>query len=340
MDGVYPPRKVGRLEPSNEARYLTGILGMIGGLDGVSGLLLHPFLVNLFASFGGTTNLPPEKVVPTANRLKKKARFQPRFDLRDERERNVLATLIVKASGTLRKPMDYISYQDLSEQWELHRKAYWLANPQPDVPDDTEDWNSYEQRSLDACLVELRRRQMMFQGHQWTCGHCHHKNWLNLSELSAEFSCSICKKPEDAPINLKWLFRPNQFLLQSLRDHSVLSLVWTLVALRDRSRSSFLFVEPTWFYFDPDGNRPDAEADLLVVVDGRAMVCEVKASWAIIRTSDISDLVALAKRLRPDTALLAVMDNGIRLEGEIAAAKSELMAVGINFELLRSISSR
>ena len=124
---------------------------------------------------------------------------------------------------------------------------------------------------------------MMFQGHQWTCGHCHHKNWLDLSELSAELFCTICKKPEDAPINLQWLFRPNQFVIESLRDHSVLSLVWTLVALRDRSRSSFFFVEPTWFYFDYDGKRPNAEADLLVVLDGGAMVCEVKASWAITR---------------------------------------------------------
>ena len=81
LNGVYPPSKVGRLAPSNEARYLTGVLGMIGGLSGASGLLLHPFLVDLFASFGGTTNLPPEKVVPTANRLKKRARFEPRFDL-------------------------------------------------------------------------------------------------------------------------------------------------------------------------------------------------------------------------------------------------------------------
>jgi hypothetical protein len=73
---------------------------------------------------------------------------------------------------------------------------------------------------------------------------------------------------------------------------------------------------------------------LLVIVDGKAIVCEVKASWAIIRGSDISDLVVLAKRLRPDTALLAVMDKGIKLEGEIAAAKDELLSVGINFELL------
>jgi hypothetical protein len=262
------------------------------------------------------------------------ARFELSFDLRKETERDVLAALILKAARTLRKPMDYISYDDLSEQWELYRKAYWLENPQQLVSDDPEEWDAYEQRSLDSCLTELRRRQILFQGYQWTCGYCHHKNWLDLSELTAEFVCGICKQAEPAPINIKWLFRPNQFVIESLRDHSVLSLVWTLVALQARCRSSFFFAEPTWFYFDRDGDGPDAEADLLVVLDGKAAVCEVKASWAIIRAKDISSLVAVAKRMRPDTAILAVMDTGKKFETEIDSAINELLALGISFELL------
>ena len=59
-----------------------------------------------------------------------------------------------------------------------------------------------------------------------------------------------------------------------------------------------------------------------------------KASWAIIRASDIASLVALAKRLRPDVALLAVMDTGQKFETEIAAARNELLALGISFDLL------
>jgi hypothetical protein len=181
----------------------------------------------------------------------------------------------------------------------------------------------------------MRQRQIMFQGHQWTCRHCHHKNWLDMSELAPQLTCSICQNVEAAPIEIKWLFRPNEFVVQSLRDHSVLSLIWVLAALQSRARQSFVFVEPTWFYFDRDKfPSPDAEADLLVILDGNTFLCEVKASWSVLRTSHIADLVELAKRLRPDVALLAVMENDEQLTAEITSARKDLAQSGIEFELL------
>ena len=83
-----------------------------------------------------------------------------------------------------------------------------------------------------------------------------------------------------------------------------------------------------------ESEKPDAEADLLVVLDGRAFLCEVKSSWHSLRLSDISDFVALAIRLRPDTALLAVMEVGIGPEADLSAAKKQLAEEGIEFELL------
>lgn len=333
-DIVYPPKKVGRLESSNEARYLTGILGMAGGLSGAQKLLLHPFFVDVFESFGGTTNFPAEKGVPTANRLKSRVQLKPSFDLRDEQDRTVLASLIVKASVELRKPMDYLSYEAIHDQWRQYRAAYWKANPQPVTPDDPEMWEDIERQTLDAALIDLRRRQILFQGHQWTCSRCHHRNWLDMSELAPMLLCKVCREEEPAPVDLKWLFRPNNFVIESLRDHSVLSLVWALTALQSRARQSFIFVEPTRFYFDRDSNKIDAEADLLVLLDNKTLLCEVKASWSIVRRSDIADLVTLAERLRPDTVVLAVMDKSVKLSAEIAAATESLKAINIEFELM------
>lgn len=119
-----------------------------------------------------------------------------------------------------------------------------------------------------------------------------------------------------------------------MRDHSVLSLVWVLSALCERARRSFIFVEPTWFGYTNESEEPGAEADLLVVLDGRAILCEVKSSWHSLRLTDISDFVALAIRLRPDTALLAVMEDDIGPEADLLAAKKQLADEGIDFELL------
>lgn len=331
---VYPPSKVDRLRPSNEARYLSGVLGMTGGLDRAKKFLLHPFLLEIFASLGGSTSLPIDKVMPTATRLRKRAQLEPAFDLRSEREREVLANLIVRASGAVKKPLDYVSYEHLSLAWRAHREAYWRENPQVGIPDSPEEWDKLEQRSLDACLIEMRHRQIVFQGHHWTCQFCHHKNWLDMSELAPQLACKICQKIEAAPIEIKWLFRPNEFIIQALRDHSVQSLLWVLAALQSRARASFLFVEPTWFYFRESSTSPDAEADLLVLIDGKTVLCEVKASWSFLRAKHIANLVELAKRLRPDIALLAVMEGDRKLVSEIDAASEELQAVGITFELL------
>ena len=69
--------------------------------------------------------------------------------------------------------------------------------------------------------------------------------------------------------------------------------------------------------------------------DGQAVICEVKSSWSHLRASDITKLVSLSKRLRPDVALLAVMDNATTLQTEQRAAQAELKAAGIEFQVVQ-----
>lgn len=83
-----------------------------------------------------------------------------------------------------------------------------------------------------------------------------------------------------------------------------------------------------------DHDAPDAEVDLLAIVDGEAIMCEVKSSWRSLRTCHIEDFIALAIKLRPDIAILAVMEEGERHTAQLALAKAELLAMGIKYELL------
>ena len=333
-DKVQPSNKVVWTDPSNEARYLTGILGMAGGLDRATQFFLHPFLQGIFAKLGGTPNLTTKDITPIVNLLQKRAQRQATFDLKIENERQALASLIVKAAKNLKNPMVFVRYDTLKEQWQTHRKAFWEANPQQGGQNSDVDWDEREIASLDACLISMRDRQMMFQGHYWSCRKCHHKNWIDLDALSSQLSCEVCKQLTQAPINIQWLFRPNEFLIESLRDHSILSLIWLLSALCERARRSFIFVEPTWFGFTESSETPDAEADLLVLLDGQAILCEVKSSWHSLRLSDIDDLVALSIRLRPDIALLAIMESGTGPVTKLDEARAQLAAQGIKLEVL------
>jgi hypothetical protein len=137
-----------------------------------------------------------------------------------------------------------------------------------------------------------------------------------------------------APVNIDWLFRPNDFLIESLRDHSVLSIVWVLSALSEQSGHSFVFVGPTSFGFTPESEAADAEADLLVLRDGQGTLCEVKSSWHSLRDSDIGNFVDLATRLRPDIAVLAVMEAGPGPTDRLADARARLAVQEIAFELI------
>jgi hypothetical protein len=330
---VYPPAKVVWTHPSNEARYLTGVLGMAGGLGRASRFLLHPFLRKIFADLGGSPGVPEKKLPPVMNLLQKENQRWPTFDLRNDREKEALGRMVLKAAQTLKNPAPFARYADLKSKWKTHREAYWVAHPMQHAPDPSVDWNRREEESLDNCLIELRGRQILFQGHQWTCPKCHHKNWVDLSALTSSLICAVCATGTQAPVDIDWLFRPNEFLIGSLRDHSVLSLIWTLSVLRERSRRSFLYGEPTWFGYSQEG-RPNAEADLLVLSDGEAILCEVKSSWRDLRSSQLRDFVALAQRLRPDVALLAVMENGLGPAADIDAARTTLAAEKIRLEVL------
>ena len=234
---VTPAPKVSAAFSSSEARYLAGVLGMTGGLDAATSLLLHPFLKDLFAQFGGTPRLPEDKLEATVNALKKRAKHQPAFDLKDEQERTVLATMLLKASRWLRKPRDWVALGELKDEWAAFRQRYWSAHP--DAYGDTSvDWDVHEAQSLDDTLSYMRDRKMMFQGHHWGCPNCHHRNWVNFDALTAAPSCEVCKTTTTLPIDLAWMFRPNAFLIDSLRDHSVLSLVWVLNTMLMTARSS------------------------------------------------------------------------------------------------------
>lgn len=336
-DPPWPAQKVRWMRPSSEAPYLTGILGMTGGLGSARILLLHPFLQEMFATLGGAPNLADADVRATAESLAKRARGRPMFDLNSESERTALAALIVKAAQSIKAPRLHASLDDLRKRWEAYRAAFRAQ--QADRLKGTDDgersgWEAREQRAIDDCLAEMRNRRMLFQGYPWTCGACQHRNWTDFQALRPSLPCDVCLTEAELPIGIPWYFRPNEFLIDSLRSHSVLSLVWVMSALQERARSSFICLGPTCFGYSQDYENPDAEADLLAIVDGETVLCEVKSAWRSLRIVHVEDFVRLAKRLRPDRAILAVMEEGKRLDDEIHRAESDLKEDGIQFELL------
>lgn len=330
------------IRPSNEAQYLTGVLGLAGGLSQAQRLLLHPFLRQFFASMGATPGVVDGETAATVNTLTKKARSQPNFDLTASDERRALATLIVRAAQSLKSPRLQVPLDELHRQWATYREAFWAAHESQRAGGDPEvDWDERERLALDECLVELRHKRMLFQGYPWACDVCKHRNWVDFGALKSELPCEVCNVTTVLPVNVRWHFRVNEFLLDSLRTRSTLSVIWTLSALKRRARESFAFLGPTAFGYT-DSDQPSAEADLLVLLDGEAVLCEVKASWSSVRKDDIAKLVALAKRIRPDIAVFAVMEEEgrKRFKAPLEGATTQLSDCDIRLEVITPANCR
>ncbi|PRA13554.1 MULTISPECIES: hypothetical protein [Pseudomonas] len=328
--------KVAWMRASNETPHLTGVLGMTGGLMSAKNLLLHPFLQNMFAGLGGAPNLADADVHATANSLVKRARRNPVFDLQLEDERIALAALIVKAAQSIKAPKMHLALDYLRNSWNEHRERYWAENPERRSGDEEElsKWDLREQDALNDRLAEMRARRMLFQGYPWICTACQHRNWTDFQALAPSLACDICRTKSELPLGIPWHFRPNEFLIESLRSRSVLSLIWVLSALCNRAQASFIYLGPTCFGYSHDTRNPDSEADLLALIDGESIVFEVKSAWRSLRAVHIEDFVRLAKRLRPDRAVLAVMEEGRKLNKELDKAANDLKENGIEFELL------
>lgn len=322
------------MEPSNEARYLNGVVGMADDLDRATQFLLHPFMQGVLADLGGTAKPQADSLRQTIEKLKGMSSNSVPFDINEEAERTALASLIVRAASSLKSPFRHIRHEALVQRWQSHREAFWAQTGVPEGADDKVDWNSREQESLDDCLIAMRKRQMMFQGHEWICADCHHRNWVDMAELSPVLLCKICREATNAPITFGWLFRPNNFLIEALRDHSTLSLLWTLNAVRNRGRNSFIYAGPSSLWYEDRDRGPEAEVDLLLVLDQSTIVVEVKSSWNSVRSRHIDELGEMAKRLRPDIALLAVMDKGQRHGPRLSKLHEELEALEIKLEVM------
>lgn len=324
------------IRSSNEADYLVGVLGLVGGLSRAGRLLLHPFLQKMFADLGGTPNLADADVRGTVDALVKRTGRRSVFDLHEHDERTALAALIVKAAQSVKAPKMNVSLDELRHRWDEYSKSYWVANKDAlaGAVGDADEWHAEEKQVLNDCLGDMRRRRMIFQGYPWKCRECQHKNWSDFQVLKPTLKCDVCSTETELPVGVPWHFRANEFLIESLRSHSVLSLIWVLTVLTNRATQSFIYSAPTCFGYTKDNTNPDAEADLLAVLDGKTILCEIKSAWRSLRIVHVADFVALALRLRPDLAMLAIMEDGRRLSKEIDAAERELNEAGIKFELL------
>jgi hypothetical protein len=197
----------------------------------------------------------------------------------------------------------------------------------------SENFNS----ELEESVKYLRDREFLWQGFEWRCSFCHHRNWISLDRLLPIVNCEICRKPESSPVATSLHFRLNPFVHHAFGSGSAQGpVIWCLDELARRAEHSFIFA-PTLEIYRWGNDNPETDIDLLAAVDGKVYLVEVKTSFSGVDAEVIRQLASLAGDLRPDKIMLAVGRPSTEGAGKadlLAKLKNDIALCDVEFELL------
>lgn len=300
-----------RFERSDKGDYLKGITGLFGDMYGAASFLTHEFWNSQLERWGANANPPDEAANYLFEKLKR--RLNGRTLLADSDLANV-AQMAAGLARSFKTPWNAIKYSRLSSAWDEYRQQFWTRyrtkNPH-DPTQTTADEEAYiraERSSFVEAVQDLLAKGVLFQGITSSCRNCRHSNWFSVNNLATVLDCEICQAPMPVPLEIDWEFKLNPFLLECAREHGTQAVFWALSICRGRARTSFFYQEPSDIWFENPETARDTDVDLAAVIDGSAYAIEVKSSLRNFGASAQKDFVDLAKRLRPNVAVAAIMD--------------------------------
>lgn len=298
--------------PSDKGRYLQGMLGMFGSLNEFEDVLSNHFWRSQFESMAAPAKEQQTDVISLLQKRMKAT--DGNLQINDDAGWQNLAERIIQISNKLKSPRKTTNYNWLFSAWEVELSA---------AIDKDENLNGRRDEILAEAPDDLKRslsflleRGVFYRGHEWSCRHCSHRNWVSVSFLKDKIPCEVCREDHQLPVDVALDFRLNEFFSTCLREHDTISVAWALSALRRESKTCFIFAPQTALYRDyPEnqGNKADRELDVVCIVDGKFVIGEVKSEVKKIATKDIEDLASSALELGADAAILMAMsgDHGL-----------------------------
>jgi len=289
------------IRASDKGRYLTALIRLTGDIHCCREIFLNRFWKKQFEMLGASTQVGQDMLPELVRRLRKRL-SSGKIESDEEWQR--IAMLVQSEARSLRLNSRFLRFDFLREAFDEFRNAYWEKN-EAGAP--RSEWDDWERGSLTHSVQFLCKREILHQGHEWLCPKCNNTNWIGIDTLKKLLTCGVCGHSEPAPVSEPWHFKLNAFVTEGLRSHGLLAEIWCLSRLSDRAQTSFYFLEPHELIFRPpnmDVSAPDAEIDLIVVVDGIVHLCEAKTSNHV----NLDKLSKLALMIRPDVVTLAIME--------------------------------
>lgn len=204
---------------SDKGRYLQGMLGMFGSLNNVEHVLSKHFWRNQFMNMATPAQNQYEEVITYLQRRMKAK--NGRLLINDDAGWQNLAERVIQKATRLRVPREKTRYKKLLNAWELELNAAIDADDQLkdrraeillEAPDD-----------LNRALSFLFECGVFYRGHEWSCRHCSHRNWVGVEALKDIMLCEVCRREHQLPVDVALDFRLNEFFATCLREHDTMT---------------------------------------------------------------------------------------------------------------------
>jgi hypothetical protein len=317
------------MRPSDKGRYLTALLRIADGIHGAAGIFLSEFWAKQFNTLGATPKATEERIARVTGTLQKRLSAG---EIKTEDHWRRIASVVLAEARAERLPQRYLKFDRVAnafEEFRATKKARVVAQAESGEID------RLERQSLVNSLTYLCQREILHQGHEWRCQRCFANNWVSIDDLKRSMTCEVCASSQPAPVSEPWRFKLNGFVLEAIREHGALPMIWCLSRLAGDAKESFFYLAAHELFYTRKGveaAKPDAEIDILAVADGRVSLCEVKSSNYAL---DIPKLAALAHRVRPDEVILAVMEPRSKaLSDKLTQLRKSLVGTDISAHLM------
>jgi hypothetical protein len=322
-------------ERSDAGQHFFGVYQMFGTLRAARAILLHKFWWKQLEKLGATEQRAIARHDHVLRQVQRRLGGR-NLDLADETQRAVLANLVLQTADAERTTTPNLNWSHIARDFETVIQQFVAKHPreltEQQVADERESYVS----GLRGCVQHMCERGILNQGYELKCPKCLHRNWVALDDLKATVPCHVCHHAGIAPVDRPWQFQLNGFLREALQRHGMAPLFWVLTRYQQEPGNHSLWFEvPLRIFLDADAydrQQASTDIDLTIVQNGKVIMCEAKRSERVFRDPEAA--AEIFSRLRPDVALIAVMEaNSPALQTKFEKFSGVLEGTGITPQL-------
>lgn len=291
-----------RARRSEKGRYLSGLLGLFGGLNSATDTLEERYWRRMFDLLSGrTAHKDAKRLNEVGNKLKRRLGANRAQFYEDDKAMTWLTNYVLKVARNLPAPSRDLEFCDFED----HAKK------------EMEDFNArrvgqepwvYSLENLMGALAGLTERGVLLMGVQARCPSCGYRAWHHIDDAKQTLQCGGCNATFPMLPEPRWHYRLNSLARAAHAEHGLLPVVLVLGQLLMDARSAFLFA-PCLDLFENDHKGPVGDLDIAVILDGQFVIGEVKQSRDLFDEATFAKMEGIARRLLPDTLLFASMDR-------------------------------